>query len=50
MPLVVVLAMRYNLDIEGSASGDPVEVVLHDRAFLGMALLYVAVLLLLFLM
>lgn len=42
VPLVVVLAMRYNLDIEGDASGDPVEVMLHDRVFMVTLALYAA--------
>ena len=40
IPLVVVLAMRYNLDVEGNHSGDPIEVISHDRVFIVLLALY----------
>lgn len=40
IPLVVVLAMRYNLDVEGNHSGDPIEVISHDRIFIALLALY----------
>lgn len=40
VPLVVVLAMRYNLDIEGNQSGDPIEVITRDRVFIALLALY----------
>lgn len=40
IPLVVVLAMRYNLDVEGNHSGDPIEVISRDRVFIALLALY----------
>lgn len=40
VPLVVVLAMRYTLDIEGSGSGDPIEVITGDRVFVALLAVY----------
>jgi 4-hydroxybenzoate polyprenyltransferase len=39
VPLVILLCMRYSLNLEGDSDGDPVEVLLHDRVLLGLALL-----------
>ncbi len=34
VPLVLVITMKYSLDIEGDSDGDPVEVLLHDKILL----------------
>ncbi len=38
VPLVLLICMRYDLDAEGRADGDPVEILLHDGLLLGMVL------------
>lgn len=37
VPLVILIFMKYSLNIEGESDGDPVEVLLHDKLLLGMA-------------
>ncbi len=39
VPLVILICMKYSLAVEGESDGDPVEVLLHDRVLLGLALL-----------
>jgi 4-hydroxybenzoate polyprenyltransferase len=39
VPLVILICMRYSLDLETHAHGDPVEVLLHDKLLLLLALL-----------
>lgn len=43
VPIVLLITMKYSLDIEGESDGDPVEVLLHDRGLLVLCLLYLAV-------
>lgn len=40
VPLVIVLGMKYSLDIEGDSYGDPVEVIVHDKALWIIAAIY----------
>lgn len=40
VPLVLLITMKYSLAVEGDSDGDPVEVLLHDRALLAMCALY----------
>ncbi len=40
IPLMILICMRYSMDIEGSSDGDPVEVVIEDRALIVMCGLY----------
>jgi 4-hydroxybenzoate polyprenyltransferase len=40
VPLFIVLLMSYSLDAEGDSDGDPVEVILHNRLLLGLAMLF----------
>ena len=42
-PIVLLITMKYSLDIEGESDGDPVEVLLHDKILLGLCVLYLAV-------
>ena len=34
IPLVVLICMRYSMDIEGNSDGDPVEVILKDKVIM----------------
>lgn len=40
VPLVMLICMKYSLTIEGSSHGDPVDVVLGDKALLFLGLIY----------
>lgn len=40
IPLVLLICMRYSMDIEGDSDGDPVEVVIADRPLLLLASVY----------
>lgn len=39
VPLVILICMKYSLDVEGESNGDPVEVLLRDKVLLLMGLL-----------
>lgn len=43
VPIVLLITMKYNLNIEGDSDGDPVEVLLHDKILIGMCAAYFAV-------
>lgn len=34
VPIVMLICMKYSLDVEGDSDGDPVEVLLHDKVLL----------------
>ena len=36
--LVLLICMRYSLDIEGDSDGDPVEVLVHDKVLIALCL------------
>ena len=40
VPIVLLITMKYSLDVEGESDGDPVEVLLHDKALLALCALY----------
>ena len=40
VPLVIVIAMKYSLNIEGESEGDPIEVILGDKLLVSMGVLY----------
>ena len=42
VPIVLLITMKYSLDIEGDSDGDPVEVLLHDKVLLVLCVLYLA--------
>lgn len=42
VPIVLVLLMRYSLDVEGDSDGDPIEVILNDKVLVVLAVLYIA--------
>ena len=43
VPIVLLITMKYSLDIEGESDGDPVEVLLHDKVLVALCVLYLAV-------
>lgn len=40
VPLVILICMKYSLDIEGDSFGDPVDVVLSDKIMLALIAIY----------
>ncbi len=45
VPLVLLICMKYSLDIEGDSDGDPVEVVIHDWVLSAMCIAYLGIML-----
>lgn len=43
VPLVMIICMKYSLNVEGDSYGDPVEVLLSDKVLLMLVLVYVLV-------
>ena len=43
VPLVMLICLKYSLDLEGDSDGDPVEVVLRDKVLCALALLLAVV-------
>ncbi len=43
VPIVLLITMKYSLDIEGDSDGDPVEVLLHDKILLALCGIYLAI-------
>lgn len=43
VPLVVIICMKYSLNLEGNSEGDPVDVILSDKLLLGLIGLYVLI-------
>ena len=43
VPIVLLITMKYSLDIEGESDGDPVEVLLHDKVLLALCVIYLAI-------
>lgn len=42
VPIVLLITMKYSLNVEGESDGDPVEVLLHDKVLLVLCVLYIA--------
>lgn len=40
VPIVLLITMKYSINIEGDSDGDPVEVLLHDKVLLGLCAIY----------
>jgi len=40
VPLVILISMKYSLNIEGNSDGDPVEVILKDKMLVGLSVVY----------
>lgn len=43
VPIVLLITMKYSLNIERESDGDPVEVLLHDKVLLTMCMFYLAI-------
>ncbi len=43
VPIVILLMMKYSLDIESSSYGDPVDVITHDKMLLLLSGIYVVI-------
>ena len=43
VPIVLLITMKYSINVEGDSDGDPVEVLLRDKALLALCVLYLAV-------
>lgn len=42
VPIVLLITMKYSLNVEGDSDGDPVEVLLHDKVLLVLCVVYLA--------
>lgn len=42
VPIVMLIVMKYSLNIEGDSDGDPVEVLIHDKILLTLCVVYLA--------
>lgn len=40
VPLILLISMRYSMDVEGNSDGDPVEVLIHDKWILALSAIY----------
>lgn len=40
VPLVIIIMMKYSLNIEGESDGDPIEVILHDEVLIILVMVY----------
>lgn len=40
VPIVLLITMKYSLDVEGESDGDPVEVLMHDKVLVVLCLVY----------
>lgn len=45
VPLVMLICMKYSLNVEGDSDGDPVSVLLKDKILIGMVFVYALILL-----
>lgn len=43
VPLVIVIAMKYSLDIESDEYADPVDILTHDKWILSLGIIYMIV-------
>lgn len=43
VPLVLLISMKYSLNIEGDSDGDPVEIITKDKILVSLFLLYIVV-------
>lgn len=42
VPIVMLIVMKYSINIEGDSDGDPVEVLVHDKVLLALCVAYLA--------
>ena len=47
VPLIILMAMKYSMNIEGVSDADPVEVLFHDKLLLGLIFIYIVAMFLL---
>lgn len=40
VPMVLLITMKYSMNIEGDSDGDPVEVLIHDKILIGLCLIF----------
>lgn len=40
VPIVLLITLKYSLNIEGDSDGDPIEVLLHDKILLALCILF----------
>ncbi len=43
VPIVLLITMKYSMNVEGDSDGDPVEVLIHDKMLLVLCALYLVV-------
>lgn len=43
VPIVLLITLKYSLNVEGESDGDPVEVLLHDKILLALCVIYLAI-------
>lgn len=43
VPIILLITMKYSLDIEGESDGDPVEVLLHEKVLFALCILYLTI-------
>lgn len=43
VPLVLLITMKYSMDVEGESDGDPVEVLVHDKMLIVLCLIYAVI-------
>ncbi|MCH4071764.1 decaprenyl-phosphate phosphoribosyltransferase [Pseudoramibacter sp.] len=41
-PILMIVLMKYSLDIEGNSDGDPIEVILHDKVLIALISVFAA--------
>jgi len=44
VPLLIILGMKYSLNVESESDGDPVEVILADKVLLLLGLVFAGIL------
>lgn len=42
VPIVLLITMKYSMNVEGNSDGDPVEILLHDKVLLALCVIYLA--------
>ena len=43
VPLVIIICMKYSLNLEGDSYGDPIDVILHDKLLDFLALIFAVI-------
>jgi len=43
VPIVLLITMKYSMDVEGNSDGDPIEVLLHDKILLLLCVVYLII-------